>query len=84
MDALARRLRLKLFRTSVKENFNVEQGVRGRGRKGREGMDIRGRREGKKRDGWEEGGGVWGRLRCECSTVSSSKDCLHLPADSLV
>ena len=26
VDALARRLRLKLFRTSVKENFNVEQG----------------------------------------------------------
>ena len=54
MDALARRLRLKLFRTSVKENFNVEQGVRGRGRKGREGMDIRGRRR-KEMDGRREG-----------------------------
>ena len=26
MDELAKRLKLKLFRTSVKENFNVDQG----------------------------------------------------------
>ena len=26
VDELAKRLRLKLFRTSVKENFNVDQG----------------------------------------------------------
>ena len=36
VDALARRLRLKLFRTSVKENFNVEQGE-GRREKGKAG-----------------------------------------------
>ena len=89
VDALARRLRLKLFRTSVKENFNVEQGVRGGRRKGRQEVEIRGRKKGKKRDGWEEGGGVWGRfifLRCECTSVLSvfSKDCFHLPAGSLV
>jgi hypothetical protein len=27
VDELARRLRLKLFRTSVKENFNVDEGI---------------------------------------------------------
>ena len=56
MDGLARRLRLKLFRTSVKENFNVEQGVRGRGRKGREGWTLEeGGRRRKEMDGRREG-----------------------------
>ena len=27
MDELAKRLKIKLFRTSVKENFNVDQGM---------------------------------------------------------
>lgn len=45
VDALARRLRLKLFRTSVKENFNVEQGRWG-SEKGRKGSGV------EKKDGW--------------------------------
>ena len=27
MDAIAKKLKLKLFRTSVKENFNIDQGM---------------------------------------------------------
>lgn len=49
VDALARRLRLKLFRTSVKENFNVEQGGWG-SEKGREGSGV-------EEEGWMGGGG---------------------------
>ena len=56
MDTLARRLRLKLFRTSVKENFNVEQGGLGVGwgEEGRRGRFISLRGE---------------HTPCECSKV---------------